>query len=139
MNMAKQDEFYAEMKKIRDMLDRALVNYSQGQIERAPAFNLTETESSIVLTVELPGVDKKDIDLQINNSNIEVSCQTSFESEKESQDQYRYTAQMQSYYRNVPLPQPIDSTKAVATFKKGVLKIEAPKMKKGKSSKLDIK
>ena len=104
---------------------------------RKPIYDVTETEKNMMIMVEMPGVDKADIDLNVNDRNVEVRAKKKEESEKTGEDEYSYYSSVRQFYRNIPLPKVIDSSKAKAIFRNGVLTVEAPKTEDG-SKKIEI-
>jgi len=108
---------------------------------RSPICNLHETENNIILSFEIPGVDKSNIDLTVQDDNVTVKVESKVEKEKKGEeDSYSYEMQSKSFFRRVPLPKEVESDKAKAEYKKGVLRIELPKKHKTekKGKKIDI-
>ena len=106
---------------------------------RTPRCDMCETEKSVITTFELPGVDKKDIELNIHSDAIEVKVERKVEKEVKGKESYSYFSSNDSFYRSVPLPKSVDPSKATAEFKNGVLKIEVPKSKEQRTKRLEIK
>jgi HSP20 family protein len=98
-----------------------------GQI---PIARCEETEDSVVASFELPGADKKDIDLNVTNNYIELKVGKKQEKETKKKGFYSYQISSQHFYRRIPLPAEVDSTKAQAEYKNGVLRVELPKTKR---------
>ncbi len=94
---------------------------------RTPIADVKETEQNILVTFELPGVDKKDIDLNVTEDSVEVKVKGKQEAEKKTKEGYSYKASAYNFYRRMPLPTPVISEKAEATYKNGILRIEIPK------------
>ncbi|NTV23174.1 MAG: Hsp20/alpha crystallin family protein [Nanoarchaeota archaeon] len=93
---------------------------------RVPVCHLHETESAIVAAFELPGVEKKDIDLHVGDKSIELKV----ESETKKEDRNMSSYSRQSYFRTIPLPKEVMADKAQAEYKDGVLRVEIPKKEK---------
>ena len=107
---------------------------------RTPLCDVKESDDKVMAAFELPGIDKKDIELNITDDRIEVRAEKKEEQEIKGKDEYRYFASTGSFYRNIPLPAEVDADKATAVFKNGVLKIEAPKKDGSKKKKrIEIK
>jgi HSP20 family protein len=100
---------------------------SPSGIWRSPRCSLCETENSIQAAFELPGVDKKDIQLNVTDESIEVKVEKKQEKEVKGKDSYSYQSAMQSFYRHIPLSKKVDSSKVKASYKDGVLKLDIPK------------
>lgn len=96
---------------------------------RTPKCNMHETEKSVVASFELPGVEKKDIELNVTDDRIEVKVNHKAEKEEKKKGMYRYEASSHSFYRSIPLPVDVKSEEAEAEYKNGVLRVEIPKVK----------
>lgn len=99
---------------------------------RPAAANIYETETAVIAEFELPGVDKKEIKVQITPSEVELRVERKEEKEEKAKRFYRHEARAASFYRRLSLPVEVVSEKAKATFRNGVLRIEAPKAKPAK-------
>lgn len=108
---------------------------------RMPVTDVKETESSILAYFELPGADKKDIDVNVTDKAVEVKVERKGEKELKEKGLYRYEAFSSKYYKAIPLPAEVQSDKAQAVYKDGILKLEIPKLKKieEKKKKIEIK
>ena len=104
---------------------------------RCPRCHLQETENKIIATFELPGVSKGDIELLVDDDHLELKV----ESKVEKKDKQHYAAHKQSFFRKIPLLKKVDSDKAEAEYKNGILKVEMPKKKKEpkKRKKVNVK
>ncbi|MFH1850267.1 MAG: Hsp20/alpha crystallin family protein [archaeon] len=105
---------------------------------RAASCDLCDTENSLIAAIELPGVNKEDIGLNVTDSNIEITVNRKHEKEKKAKGGYSYVAENRHFYRNIPLPHEVNADKAVATYTNGLLRIELPKVKRDKAKKIKI-
>lgn len=106
-----------------------------------PDINLSENENEYVVTAELPGMDEKDVSVELRNGGIIVKGEKKHENE-EKKDGYIYSERSYgSFSRQIPLPDEINADAVEAKFKKGILKITLPKTEKAKAShkQIDIK
>jgi HSP20 family protein len=94
---------------------------------RNPRCSLCESEDSVHAEFELPGVDKKDIQLNVTDDGIEVKVEKKLEKEVEDKGRFSYERGMQSFYRHIPLAKRVESSLVKATYKDGVLTLEIPK------------
>lgn len=117
---------------------KELVKYSGF---RMPVADVKETDNSVLTTFEIPGADKKDIDLNITENIIEVKVEKKSEKEVKEKGSYSYEARASQFYRALPLPAAVEADKAEATYKDGILKVEIPKIKKieAKKKRIEIK
>lgn len=90
--------------------------------EREPLIDVVESDKNVIVVVELPGVDKKDIFLSGTDDSLTISVNTS---------EYKY-------FKTVNLPCKVIVEKARAKYKNGVLEITLPKKKKSIGEKIDI-
>jgi len=90
---------------------------------REPLTDINEDNNNIYITYELPGIDKKDIKLTINENNIEL----------------RVDKEPRKYYKNIELNTPVDANTAIAKFTNGILDISVKKLNKnnGKTIRID--
>lgn len=97
-----------------------------------------EDDKRVVVRLEIPGVDKNDLDIEVQNDTLVVRGEKRFERE-DSQGRYRVMqCAYGSFRRAVPLPTEVAADKANASYKNGVLRIELPKTEPDKPRKLNI-
>jgi len=96
---------------------------------RLPTCDVQETDNSVIATFEVPGADKKDIQLNVDKNEIEVKVEQKDEQEvkDDKKGTYSYTKTSNQFYRKIPLMLDLDSEKAEATYNNGILKVEVPK------------
>lgn len=92
-----------------------------------PKLNVAETDKELEVTAELPGLEEKDVDLSISQDLLTITGEKKEEIKDEKKNYYRYECNYGSFQRSVPIPSDVDTDKAEATFKKGVLKVVIPK------------
>jgi HSP20 family protein len=105
------------------------------------SMDLAETDKAFEIKMDLPGVNIKDIDIQIDNNTLTVRGQRSEETEtKDEKKQFhrieRYSG---NFSRSVVLPTAVNEDETAADFKDGVLKIVVPKSESAKPRKINIK
>ncbi len=93
----------------------------------SPLIDLVEQDGKLVATIDLPGVDKKDIEVDIDEQGISISAQKTTETETQDQGIYRKERRHTGFKRNIPLPEGTKPEQASATYKNGVLTIEVPR------------
>jgi HSP20 family protein len=86
----------------------------------------------VIVKAELPGVDKKDLDISVTQNTVTIKGTTSHEEKEEKGDYYRCEMSHGSYSRTLSLPADVDEKKSKAKFKNGVLELTLPKLKKSK-------
>lgn len=105
----------------------------------APAVDLKETEKEFVLTAEVPGLQKDDLDVNIMAESVTIRGERREEKESKEQSYYYKESSYGSFQRVIPLPAPILAEKAKAKLKDGVLSLTLPKAEPSKSKAIKIK
>jgi HSP20 family protein len=93
----------------------------------APAVDVTETDKAYEITVELPGMDEKDIQVKLTNGGLSIKGEKQEEKEEKKKDYYLHERRFGSFERHFGVPEGVDTSKIEATFKKGVLTVTLPK------------
>jgi HSP20 family protein len=99
-----------------------------------PQVDVDETAKEIRVTVELPGMEEKDLEVSLVEGALTIKGEKSEEHEEEKGDVHRSERQYGMFERTIPLPSEVDADKVQASFKKGVLKITLPKTKEAQSN-----
>ena len=104
-----------------------------------PAVNTIEKDNQYLLEIAVPGMDKKDFEIEIQNDLISISSIS--KQEKEVNDNLNYNRQefnYNSFHRTFSLPKEVDQSKIKAIYSNGILTITLPKLKEviSKSKKL---
>ena len=139
---------FKEMLDIRDSFDRIL-NRSFLKRERgdsdfdfttlSPKISVTEEGDNIVVEADMPGIDKKDISVTVNENTLIIKGETKKEKKEEKKGKYYYNERYYgSFYRTIELPKTVDDKKAKASYKDGVLRIELPIPKEAKEKETKI-
>ena len=106
-----------------------------------PKIDETEDDNAFYMSIELPGMDEKDVDIMLSGRLL-TNRGTKKEDEKaEGKDYYRRERKFGSFRRTMELPGEVDESKIEAFFKKGVLKIELPRTEEAqnKIKHIDVK
>jgi len=144
------DRIFDELKRMQQQIDNTFKNFFEmdffninhnllkgpkGEISKTnyklPLSNIYETDKEIIAEIEMPGVDKKDIKIQIDKNGIEIKAENKAEIKQENQKKgiYRFERNYSGFYRYFSLPSYADTEKANAEYKNGILKIIIPKLK----------
>jgi len=92
-----------------------------------PAVDVFEKEDQLVIKAELPGMDKKDISLDIKDGVLTLSAVRKIENEVKEENFYRREMSYGKFIRSFSLPADSDTEKIKAEFQNGLLVIEVPK------------
>jgi HSP20 family protein len=99
---------------------------------RVPRVDVLDQDEKIVVRAEVPGVEKKDLEISTTENTVTIRGTTHREEKEEKGDYYRCEIARGEFSRTVALPGEIDGTKAKATFKDGMLELALPKVAKSK-------
>jgi HSP20 family protein len=92
-----------------------------------PSVNVSEDDKEILITADLPGLDRKDIDVTVTKDSLTIKGEKKEENEEKGKNFYRMERSYGSFQRVLPLTTEIDEDKMKASFKNGVLKVVLPK------------
>jgi HSP20 family protein len=93
----------------------------------SPRVDVAETDAEVSVSAELPGMDEKDITVEMDDAAITIRGEKKQEKEEKGKDWYRREQSYGAFHRSVPLPATVDGSKARARFRKGILTITVPK------------
>lgn len=108
--------------------ERLLKGGQRGPLMRTPRINVYEDSGNVVAEVELPGVDPKNIDVEVKNDMIKVEAKAEQKQEEKRKGYYRQEMSRGYYKRVIPLPVDVQEAKAQADYEQGVLKVVVPKV-----------
>jgi HSP20 family protein len=155
----KIDQFWASLSdgwaKLRERAGGALTHYAPDSRDAVPtqtdgsrlpvaswaylAVDVYDDKDKIVVRVEAPGMAKDDISYSIQGSMLTVSGAKRFERTSSDSNYRILECAYGSFQRMVPLPVPIDSDKALATYTDGVLRIELPKSDRSTARRIEVR
>lgn len=105
---------------------------------RMPNLDVVDRENEILVRAEVPGIDKKDLDISVTDNLLTIKGKTSSEKKEEKGDYHRHEISSSSFARSVMLPAAVDSAKAASSLKDGVLEITLPKVEASRKSKITV-
>jgi len=103
-----------------------------------PAVDMFENDDKIVIKAELPGVDKKDISVDVKDRVLTLSGERNYDHEVKEENYYRRERACGKFKRAFNLPADVDPDKIKADFKDGVLKVELPKPEAQKPKRITV-
>lgn len=127
-------------REINDLFNMDFFPGTRGLFDRNlfPALDVVEQDSGYQVYCELPGVDKKDVDVTISGNVLTIKGEKKGKSEKKDAKFYRKESTYGSFQRTLSLPKDIQNDDVKADFQDGVLKIEIPKMEEAKRKSITI-
>ena len=103
-----------------------------------PTVDVSETETEILVTAELPGIKQEDVKVGIHNNVLTISGEKKREEEIKGQSFHGKERQYGSFHRSFRLPVEVEAGKAEAKYKDGVLKVAVPKAETAKPRHIGI-
>jgi HSP20 family protein len=127
--------------KMFDFEPFSLKVFDESDFFRTPLANITEDEKGYQMTAELPGLDKGDLEITIQDGTLEIKGERKEEHEEKEEGYVRKEYSRSSYYRSFKLPENVDEEKIDATLDKGMLKLDMPKkeLEEKESKKIEVK
>ena len=92
-----------------------------------PAIDITEKDKAFEVTAELPGLDVKDIDIQVADGVLTIKGEKQEQKEEKAKDRYISERRYGSFRRSLQVPGSVDAGKIEASYKSGVLTVTLPK------------
>jgi HSP20 family protein len=121
------EDFPTGLRLFQDSINRLLSEDAVKTRPWAPAVDIIETENELVLKADVPGVDLKDIDIQLENGTLTVKGERKFEKEEMNKGFHRMERSYGSFVRIFTVPDTVDSENVKAAYEAGVLTITLPK------------
>lgn len=116
-------------------------SWSRGMQVTVPAVDIVEKDNGYEITADLPGMDEKNVEVQLSNGNLTIRGEKKEEKEEKKKDFYLQERHFGSFERTFGVPEGVDVDKIEANFKKGVLTITLPKKPEAQkpAKKIDVK
>lgn len=120
------EEMARMQKRMSDLMEEAESSEAKpGAI--SPLADVRETDDALIVTLDLPGVDKKDVDITISEDGLRVVAERKTETEVSEKDFHRRERTYKKFERQVGLPVGVKAEEAKARLEGGVLEITLPK------------
>ncbi|MBN1574306.1 MAG: Hsp20/alpha crystallin family protein [Deltaproteobacteria bacterium] len=104
----------------------------------SPVVDIYETDTSVILKAELPGMTKDDIIIEINENNLILKGERKFQKDIKEENYHRIERSYGTFSRSFTLPDTVDKDKVSASFKEGILEITIPKIEGAKPKQIEI-
>lgn len=101
--------------------------------------DISEKDNTLVVDAELPGFDKKDIDVSVDNGVLSISAERTEKKNGHDEKQHLHERRYTKVQRRFSLPSEVDEKKATVKFDNGVLHLELPKVGEPKQRKIPVK
>ncbi len=104
-----------------------------GNLSKVPAAELTETDDALHLKLEVPGMEAKDLDIQVMADRVAITGERKSETKSESNGKTRSEFRYGKFSRVIPLSARIQNTNVTAEYKDGILNLTLPKSEEEKN------
>jgi len=106
----------------------------------SPAVEVSETDDELTVTVELPGMGRDDVEIDLENNVLTIRGEKSSETEEEDKEKKMHVWERRygSFHRSFTLPRSVDADQVKAEFRDGLLKVRLPKMEQARGKKIAI-
>ncbi len=113
--------------------------YSQCSLIEMPKTDVIDRDKEVLVKVELPGIDKEDLNISIANNRLVIKAKTRHEKKEETGDYIKQEISKNEIYRLLTLPADVDDDSKVKTsFKNGVLELAIPKQKVSHRRRIEV-
>ena len=104
----------------------------------APSIDISETENQFIIDVEVPGINKEDIEVNFDNDMLTISGERSFNKEEDGKQYHRVESHYGTFNRSFRLPDNVDSESIKATYNNGILNITVDKSEEKLKKQIEI-
>ncbi len=104
-----------------------------------PRVNVEETDTELVVTADLPGLEEKDVQVSVDDDLLTIRGERKQEHEEKRKDYHLMERSYGSFHRTLPLPASVDREKIKAALKKGVLTVTLPKRPEARADRKTIR
>lgn len=134
---------FQEMETLRHQMDKmfdemAGLNREMTTKSWSPAVELEDTNDHIILRAEVPGLEGKDLDIQVAREAVSIAGETRYENKAEERGYLRSEFRYGKFQRTIPLPAAIKNDQVQAEFKNGILILTMPKAEEAKNKVVKI-
>ena len=113
--------------------------FSFSSFNHVPKMDVIDRDKDILVKAELPGIEKKDLDISITKNQLVIKAKTCHEEKEEKGDYLKQEISKSEIYRSVLLPADVEVDKVKTSFKNGVLQLTMPKRKESHRRRIEVK
>ena len=137
-----------DLQNMSDRIDRLLAgrnipsagrDEAMALVDWAPAVDVMETDDEFQIRAELPGVEKKDVKLSVENGVLLISGHREQEKEEKGKRYHKIERAYGNFARSFTVPEAVDAEKVTAEFKNGLLNVRLPKSEKARPKSIEVK
>jgi HSP20 family protein len=124
-------------------IDRLFSEFAQGSgqdgAQLVPKIDVSETDKTIEISAEMPGLERKDVDISIDEDTLTVRGEKKVEEDSKDKNVQHSERSYGVFLRVLQLPPGVDPSSVQATMSNGILKITIPKPAKPEPKKIEVK
>ncbi|EDX82939.1 Hsp20/alpha crystallin family [Synechococcus sp. PCC 7335] len=141
----KRWEPFGEIDTLRQEMNRLLEQFTPNGLGESngfafvPSAELEETESEVLLKLEVPGMKAEDLDIEVMDEAVRVKGERKSETKTEEEGERRSEFYYGEFQRVIPMPKRVEKDQAVAEYKDGVLRLTLPKAPEETNESVKIK
>lgn len=135
-NRPNRDVMSKNFSDIMDEFFNDVVNTNRDSF--VPGIDISETDNQFLISAELPGMSKEDIDISLDNGRLTISGERKFEKEEEGKTFHRVETRYGSFNRSFQLPDNVDEESINAKYENGLLNITIDKAEDKVKKKIEI-
>lgn len=136
-----RDPFRTLRDEMDSMLSRYATDWEGGWLagERVPSIDLSESDESLEVKMDLPGIKPEEIDIEVTGDTLRIRGERKEEKEEKGKTYHRIERRSGSFSRSLRLPCTVKEDKVAAEYHDGVLSIMLPKTKEAMTHKVKVK
>jgi len=137
----RREPFRSLREEMQDLAERFWGGEGDGWLlgSGMPSCDLCETDNSVEVKMDLPGIKANEIDVQVNGNMLTISGERKEDKEEKGRSYHRLERRIGSFSRSITLPCAVQEGEAAADYKDGVLTITLPKAEEAKTHKIKVK
>ena len=128
-----------QIERLFDDFTRGFPTLGNGKMELLPSMDVTETDKEIEITAELPGLEEKDVQINVADNLLTIRGEKQAEREEKDKNYRLVERSYGSFERTLELPKGVDADAIKANIAKGVLTVTVPKPVPAQAKKIEVK
>ncbi len=130
---------HREIDRLFDDFARVLPTQPTMSMNLLPSIDVAESDQEIDVSVEMPGLERRDVDISLEDNVLTIRGEKKIESDREKKNVFVRERAYGNFLRTIELPAGIDSSRINATMSDGVLRITIPKPANAETKKIEVK
>jgi len=138
MRWSPWQELESMNRQLSHLLDDSHFGLASEAGQWVPTVDIRETDDALLVQAELPGIEKKNVRLEVKNGMLTISGERRYEKDVKEENVHRVERAYGKFSRSFSLPTNVDADKVDATMKDGVLEVRLPKRESAKPKAIAI-